>query len=159
MPSRARNAHGPGAWVNSPAGNAGAYAGGVRRQRHRRNAEAVQPRRRVALQVHDYRPRRTCASVAANTASTKVTGLTPLTAYTFTAYPRQRLRHLAGSGIGLHHRAAWSVSNLGESGTSPSFLTLTQRWATAFTTRLQLVGLHTAQRHHATLSECIGPAP
>ena len=141
---RARNAHGPGAWVNSPPATPAPTlaVSGV-------NATDATLKLSNHAAAWWYKStttgKTTCASVAANTASTKVTGLTPLTAYTFTAYRD------SGCATSLAAASAFttggvSVSNLGESGTSPSFLTLTQRWATAFTTGSNSSGytLHSA---------------
>ena len=141
---RARNAHGPGAWVNSPPATPAPTlaVSGV-------NATDATLKLSNHAAAWWYKStttgKTTCASVAANTASTNVTGLTPLTAYTFTAYRD------SGCATSLAAASAFttggvSVSNLGESGTSPSFLTLTQRWATAFTTGSNSSGytLHSA---------------
>ena len=115
------------------AGNAGARADRVRRQRQTSATLNLSNHAAAWWYKSTTTGKTTCTAVAANTASTKVTGLTPLTAYTFTAYRD------SGCATSLAAASAFttggvSVSNLGESGTSPSLFSPTRRWATAFTT-------------------------
>ena len=81
----------------------------------------------------------TCTAVAANTASTTVSGLMPGVSYTFTAFGDSACTPGGGGGGGLATATAFntvgvSVSNLTEAGSSPSTMTLTRRWAAPFTT-------------------------
>ena len=145
---RARNAHGPGAWVNSPPATPAPTltVSGV-------NAASATLNLSNHAAAWWYKSattegKTTCTAVAANTASTKVTGLTPLTAYTFTAYSD------SGCATSLAAASAFttggvSVSNLGESGDFPSLLTHDQALGDRLHHRPQLVRLHPAQRRPA----------
>ena len=129
---RARNAHGPGAWVNSPPATPAPAltVSGV-------NATDATLKLSNHAAAWHYKSTTTgktdCTAVAANTASAKVTGLTPLTAYTFTAYRD------SGCSTSLAAASAFttggvSVSNLTNSGSAPNIISQTTDIGTDFTT-------------------------
>ena len=73
----------------------------------------------------------TCHSVAANTTTATLSSLTANTSYTYTAYIDSGCTTALGAAT---FSTPLTVSNLSESGTGPSAITLTTRWAAEFTT-------------------------
>ena len=73
----------------------------------------------------------TCHSVAANTTTAALSSLTANTSYTYTAYIDSGCTTALGAAT---FSTPLTVSNLSESGTGPSAITLTTRWAAEFTT-------------------------
>ena len=133
---RARNAHGPGAWVNSPAATPAPPALAVSSVTASTATLTVGNHNAAWWYKATSGPHTTCQGpVASGTVAKTISGLTLATTYTYSAYNDSTCT----DGGKLVTASAFttlgvSVSNLGESGTNPSLISLTRRWATEFTT-------------------------